>query len=85
MRRVLASNKFDRKNLEVWILRFIKFNIIGLLVFFLGTAVFGAAFPYLGPWAWLAANGLGSIVQFSLITYVNKKKRGVIFESCPTS
>jgi hypothetical protein len=70
---------------KTWIARFIKFNVVGFAGFLVGTAVFALVFPYLGAWAWLFASGSGSIIQFSLIGYFNKKKRGVMFEQCPSS
>ncbi len=65
-----------------WIIRFIKFNLIGLVVFLVGTAIYGTTFPTFGAWTWLIANAFGSILQFSLISYFNKKKNGVIFNQC---
>lgn len=72
-----------RERTITWAIRFIKFNLIGIFVFSIGTAIFASVFPYFGSWAWLIANGAGSLIQFSLISYFNKKKRGLIFEQCP--
>jgi len=65
-----------------WVIRFIKFNAIGFIVFLVGTAIFAVAFSTFGAWTWLIANGIGAILQFSLISYLNKTKRGKIFDSC---
>jgi len=70
---------------KIWISRFIKFNIIGTAVFLVGTAIYGMVFPTFGAWTWLIANGVGSILQFSLVSYFNKKKRGVIFDKCESN
>lgn len=73
----------ERERVVTWATRFVKFNLIGMVVFLIGTVIFTSVFPYFGVWAWLLANGTGSILQFLLITYFNKKKSGVIFEQCP--
>ncbi|MGD0203636.1 MAG: hypothetical protein ABSC20_07000 [Candidatus Bathyarchaeia archaeon] len=65
-----------------WLLRFIKFNIVGFTVFLIGTAIFALTFSTLGAWAWLVASGSGGILQFILISYLNRTKRGKIFDSC---
>jgi hypothetical protein len=65
-----------------WIIRFIKFNLVGFIVFLIGTAIYAAAFSYMGFWTWIAANSVGSIFQFSLINWLNKTKKGRIFDSC---
>ena len=74
-----------RKRARIWVIRFIKFNLIGIVVFLIGTAIFTTFFSYLGAWAWMIANGTGSILQFSLISYFNSKKSSVIFEQCPAT
>jgi len=73
----------EQARAKSWIARFIKFNLVGFAVFLVGTAIFGLVFPYFGAWAWLIANGIGSVLQFSLIGYFNRKKKGVMFEQCP--
>ena len=69
---------------RTWITRFIKFNLVGFAVFLIGTTMFALAFPYFGAWTWLIANGSGSVLQFALISYFNRKRIGVMFEQCPT-
>jgi hypothetical protein len=73
------SFKIRAKN---WLLAFIKFNIIGFIVFLVGTAIFAFAFSTFGAWTWLVASATGGILQFSLISYLNTTKRGKIFDSC---
>jgi hypothetical protein len=70
-----------RKKFESWIVRFVKFNIIGFVVFLIGTVIYSAFFNVFGFWTWMLANAAGSILQFSLINYFNGKKRGRIFET----
>jgi len=70
----------ERKKAETWVIRFVKFNIIGFTVFLVATVVFALLFPYFGIWTWLLANGFSSALQFFLISYFNKKKKGLIFE-----
>jgi len=65
-----------------WIVRFIKFNIVGFSVFLIGTAIFTLTFKVLGSWAWFLASGTGGILQFILISLLNRTKRGEIFDSC---
>lgn len=65
-----------------WLVRFIKFNAVGFLVFLVGTAIYAFAFRTFGVWTWLIASGAGGILQFSLINYINKTKRGKIFDTC---
>jgi len=76
-----GKKSFGRTALD-WILRFIKFNIIGFIVFLIGTAIFALTFGTLGAWAWVIASGCGGILQFILISFLNKTKIGKIFESC---
>ena len=71
-----------RVRAKKWVIRFIKFNAIGFIVFLVGTAIFAVAFSTFGAWTWLIASGTGAILQFSLISYLNKTKRGKIFDSC---
>jgi hypothetical protein len=71
-----------RERVKKWLIRFVKFNIIGFIVFLVGTVVFAVAFSSFGPWTWLIASGVGGILQFSLISYLNKTKRGKMFDSC---
>ncbi|HUK84363.1 MAG TPA: hypothetical protein VLU95_00730 [Candidatus Acidoferrum sp.] len=78
-----ASDKKDwRERAKSWILRFVKFNIIGIAVFLVGTVIYGAAFPVLGEWTWVVASAFGGFLQFVLLNYFNKKKKGVIFQQC---
>ena len=67
--------------LKPWIVRFIKFNLVGTVVFLVATLIYTVAFDTFGFWTWLIANGAGSILQFSLIAYLNKKKLGKMFET----
>jgi putative flippase GtrA len=69
-----------RVKAKTLILRFIKFNLVGFVVFLVGTAVYALLFNTLGFWTWLVANAFGSILQFSLLTYFNKKKKGAMFD-----
>ena len=75
------KKSFGEKALE-WLLRFIKFNIIGFMVFLIGTAIFALTFSTFGAWAWIIASGSGGIIQFILISYLNRTKLGNIFDSC---
>ena len=76
------SKKSFKRRAKNWLLAFIKFNIIGFIVFLVGTAIFALAFSTFGAWTWLVASASGGILQFSLISYLNTTKRGKIFDSC---
>ncbi len=76
----LVIKQAKQERAKAWIARFIKFNLIGFVVFLVGTVIFALIFPFLGAWTWLIANGTGSILQFSLISYFNRKKKGLMFE-----
>ena len=78
-----VMNVQGREKAITWAMRFVKFNLIGIVVFLIGSAIFTSVFPYFGVWAWFVANSTGSVLQFLLITYFNKKKKDVFFEQCP--
>ncbi len=65
-----------------WLLRFIKFNVIGFTIFLVASAIFAMSFNTFGAWTWVVANGFGGIMQFTLITYLNRTRMGKIFDSC---
>jgi len=73
-----------KKAVKRLIIRYIKYNVIGVTVFLMGTLIYVIAFPSFGAWTWLLANGFGGIVDFSLITLFNRTKRGHMFDSCET-
>jgi inner membrane protein involved in colicin E2 resistance len=57
-----------------WALRYIKYNIIGLTVFLLNLVLFIILFNSLGEWAYIVVSANGGIIEFILISYVNRKK-----------
>jgi hypothetical protein len=63
-----------------WILRYVRFNLIGTSVFCVATFVYWWTFPQFQAWTWIVANSFGGILQFSLTTYFNQKKKGEMFE-----
>ena len=65
-----------------WIIRFIKFNIVGFIVFLVGTAIFASTFSTFEAWTWLVASAAGGILQFFLISILNRTKIGKMFDSC---
>lgn len=74
----MIKTKFSIKK---WTIRFIKFNLIGTVVFGISTGIYAFSFPTFHAWSWLVANSFGGIMQFSLTTYINKKNKGLIFET----
>lgn len=73
-----------RQALRKLVVRYVKYNVIGMTVFLIGTSIYVAAFPTFGAWTWLLANAFGGIVDFSLITILNKTRKGRMFDSCET-
>ena len=71
-----------KKAIKRLIIRYVKYNVIGVTVFLMGTMIYVIAFPTFGAWTWLLANGFGGVVDFSLITLFNRTKRGHMFDSC---
>ena len=66
-----------------WVLRYIKYNLIGAAVFLLSvTLYYLILFPAFGEQGYVVVSVFGGIVEFTLITYFNKTKRGIIFDSC---
>ena len=61
------------------ILRFVKYNLVGTITFLVGTVIFWLAFNTFGAWTWLIANCFGGVLEFSLIDYVNKTRKGNMF------
>jgi len=72
----------DLKVIKKWLLRYIKYNIIGLSVFMVNIVIYVIIFPIFGEWAYIIVSVDGGVMEFALITYVNRTKRGIIFESC---
>ena len=67
-------------SLRDWIIRYIRFNLIGTAVFCVATILYWLMFPMFAIWTWVVANSLGGILQFSLTTYFNKKQKGRMFD-----
>ncbi len=72
----------QRASIKKWAWRYIKYNIIGLTVFAINIVIYVIIFPFLGEWSYILVSVAGGIMEFALITYVNKTKKGVIFDSC---
>ncbi len=71
-----------RAKFQEWSWRYIKYNIIGLAVFLLNIGLYVIIFNSLGEWSYIAVSVNGGIIEFALISYFNKTKKGIIFESC---
>ena len=72
---------------EIWkarFIRFVKFNAIGFVVFLVGTTIYLSLFRVLGIWSYIIASTFGGIFQFVVISYLNTKKKGNMFNSCET-
>jgi hypothetical protein len=65
-----------------WVLRYVKYNVIGLTVFALSIVLYVFLFNFLGEWAYILVSVNGGIIEFALITYFNRTKKGIIFDSC---
>ena len=77
-----ALGKSFGQKFKVWLIRFIKFNLVGTVAFLVGTAIYAVSFNTFGFWTWIVANGLGGVLQFSLIALLNRTQKGKIFDSC---
>jgi inner membrane protein involved in colicin E2 resistance len=71
-----------RDLVKKWALRYLKYNIIGLSVFTLNLVLYFFLFNFLGEWAYIAVSVDGGIIEFALISYLNRTKKGIIFDSC---
>ena len=69
------------EKVKSWILRFIKFNISGFAAFLIGTLIYAGLFSTFGAWSWVVASAAGGVLQFCLISYLNTKKKGKMFNS----
>jgi hypothetical protein len=65
-----------------WVLRYAKYNVIGLTVFALNIVLYVFLFNFLGEWTYILVSVNGGIIEFALISYFNKTKKGRIFDSC---
>ena len=71
--------RFDRKTTMKLLLRFLNYNIVGLIVFPVCTAIFGVAYLLLNPWwGWIFGNFAGGIIHFGALQIANYKKSGSI-------
>jgi fatty acid desaturase len=53
-----------------FLLKFIKFSLVGTVCFLITTWFFGALAPYYGYWTgWLIANGVGGVLGFFIYYY----------------
>lgn len=65
-----------------WGWRYVKYNIIGLSVFLLNIVLYVVIFNALGEWSYIVVSVNGGIIEFALISYFNKTRKGMIFDSC---
>jgi hypothetical protein len=72
----------NRELIRKWGSRYIKYNVIGIAVFLLNIVIYVIIFPFLGEWSYVVVSMNGGIMEFTLIAYINKTKKGVIFDSC---
>jgi hypothetical protein len=75
----------NRELIRKWGSRYIKYNVIGIAVFLLNIIIYVIIFPFLGEWSYVVVSMNGGIMEFTLIAYINKTKKGVIFDSCTPS
>ena len=66
------------------VVRYVKYNLVGTFVFLIGLGIYAFVFPYLGEWAYLIPAVSGSLLEFSLISLLNKTRVGKMFDSCKT-
>ena len=69
-----------------WTWRYIKYNVIGLTVFLLNIVLYYVIlFPFLGEVSYIVVSVNGGIIEFALISYFNKTKKGLIFDGCTSN
>jgi hypothetical protein len=68
----------------VWkyVLRYIKFSLIGTFTWLIATVLYFLLFGYFGELTWLVTLFTG-VIEFALITVFNKKRNAKMFDSCP--
>ena len=71
-----------KASLQKWGWRYVKYNVIGIAVFLLNIVFYVMIFNSLGEWSYIVVSLNGGIIEFALISYFNKTKKGIIFESC---
>jgi len=76
-----AAEKSFGETVLKWAVRYIRFNFVGFIVFLIGTVIFEFTFHTLGAWSWFVASAVGGILQFILISYLNRTTRGKIFDT----
>ena len=74
------------KNLKAsllkWFLRYVKYNVIGVSVFLLNIVLYYTIlFPVFGEQAYIIVSLIGGVVEFVLISYFNRTKVGIMFET----
>ena len=73
-------NKNFKALLKKWLLRYIKYNIIGLSVFLLNIIIYMLIFPFLGEISYIVVSVNGGIIEFALLAYFNSTKKGIMFD-----
>ncbi len=66
-----------------WVVRYAKYNVIGLSVFALNIVLYVVIFNFLGEWTYILVSVNGGIIEFALISYFNRTKKGRMFDGCP--
>lgn len=62
---------------------YIKYNIVGVATFSIGIVLYYTfLYGLFGEQAYLIVSIFSGFIQFSLITYLNKTKRGKMFDAC---
>ena len=77
------------KTREVWLkkyfLRFIKYNLVGVSVFFLNIGIYYTVYyPLFKESAVWPLSITGALMEFTALTMVNRTKLGNMFDNCKT-
>ncbi len=69
---------------KIWkyVLRYIKFSLIGTLTWAIATVLYLSLFKFFGELTWLVTLFTG-VIEFALITVFNKRREGKMFDGCP--
>lgn len=67
--------------IKKWSIRFIKYNLIGMVVFGASTIVYVILFPMFYEWTLIFSSIAGGIIDFTLVAYLNRTGKWHMFDS----
>ena len=58
-----------------------KYNIAAFFGFLIGSVIYVIVFPTFEEWTWAVASIAGGLLEFPLLSLINKTKTGNIFDT----